>query len=239
MFILNPQRLGLLTGLLLLSWALFAEPPHSFQQAKRLATTLFAEHRLTLYCHCSFDANKHIDLASCQMQEAADKQRASRVEFEHMLPAEHFGQQFPCWREALCENKGKLYKGRRCCAKIDARFKQAEAELYNLWPAEGLVNQARSNYRYGEVSDKTLFYGCSIAIDKKARKAEPDDAIKGLVARANLFMADRYSIKLSRSQRQLLDAWDRLYPPDDWEMAWAMKVAAIEGYENPYITQRG
>lgn len=154
-----------------------------------------------------------------------------------MLPAEQFGQQFACWREPLCESKGKTYKGRRCCTKMDERFKQAEAELYNLWPAEGLVNQVRSNYRYGEVSDKTLFYGCAVFIDKSARKAEPDDRIKGLVARANLFMADKYQIKLSPSQRQLLNAWNKRYPPDEWELAWALKVAAVEGYENPYISQ--
>ena len=187
----NAWRQGVLVGLLLLQAVLYAEPPHSFPQAKRLANALFAEHRITLYCHCVFDAENHIDLASCHMQEAANKKRANRVEIEHLFPAENIGRQFPCWREALCESKGKPYKGRRCCAKMDARFKQAEAELYNLWPAEGIINQARSNYRYGEVTVKTGFYGCSITIDKKERKAEPDDRIKGLVARANLFMADK------------------------------------------------
>lgn len=236
---LNACRQGLFVSLFLLHALLFAAPPHSFQHAKRIANTIFAEHRVTLYCHCAFDATNQIDLASCEMEQAANKKRANRVEFEHMLPAENLGRQFPCWREPLCESKGKPYKGRRCCSKIDARFKQAEAELYNLWPAEGIVNQARSNYRYGEVAGKTGIYGCMMHIDKAARKAEPSDNIKGLVARANLFMADKYKIRLSKPQRQLLEGWDKLYPPDEWERAWAMKIAAIEGYENAYITQRG
>ncbi|WP_193786662.1 endonuclease, partial [Legionella drozanskii] len=131
--------------------------------------------------------------------------------------------------------KGKPYKGRKCCAKIDARFKEAEAELYNLWPAEGLVNQVRSNYRYGIVPDKIPFYGCLIYFDKEHRKAEPDDRIKGLVARANLFMADRYQIRLSSSQRQLFKAWNQQFPPTTWEREWGRAVASLEGYPNPYI----
>lgn len=93
----------------------------------------------------------------------------------------------------------QAYKGRKCCEKIDATFQRAEAELYNLWPAEGLVNQAR----------------------------------------ANLFMADTYGIELAKRQRQLFLSWDKRFPPDPWEIQWATKVAAIEGYTNPYILQRG
>lgn len=156
-----------------------------------------------------------------------------------MMPAEQFGQQFSCWREKLCSTRdGKAYKGRKCCAKIDSRFKEAEAELYNLRPAEGLVNQVRSNYRYGLVADKTPFYGCAIYFDKTNRKAEPDDRIKGLVARANLFMADRYDIRLSPSQRQLFLAWNKQFPPTEKEQEWGRAVALIEGYPNPYIEGR-
>ena len=135
--------------------------------------------------------------------------------------------------------KGKAYKGRRCCSKIDASFKKEEAELYNLWPAEGLINQARSNYRYGIVNNKINFGGCLIHIDRQERKAEPDDRIKGLVARANLFMADHYQVRLSPSQRQLFLSWHKQYPPDDWEKEWGREVAKIEGYTNPYIEEVG
>jgi len=226
-------------GVLLLSTSIaFANPPQTFQQAKRVAKALFVSHRQTLYCHCQYDEHQQIDLASCQMQAASIKKRSLRVEFEHMTPAENFGRQFRCWREPLCTRHGKPYKGRACCARSDSRFKQAEAELYNLYPAEGIVNQARSNYRYGLVDGTDTFYGCAIRIDKATRTAEPDDSVKGLVARATLFMSQQYQIKLSKSQRQLLVAWDRRFPPDVWEKEWASHIAAIEGYENPFITQR-
>ncbi len=108
-----------------------------------------------------------------------------------------------------------------------------------MWPAEGIVNQARSNYRYGIVAYPSTFFGCSIRIDKKNRVAEPDDQIKGLVARANLFMADKYHIKLSNAQRQLFLAWNKHVPPTEWEKQWALQVATIEGYSNPYIQAHG
>ncbi|WP_259293216.1 hypothetical protein [Legionella bozemanae] len=29
--------------------------------------------------------------------------------------------------------------------------------------------------------------------------------------------------------------WNKTFPPSSWEKQWALHVAAIEGYENPYI----
>ena len=153
--------------LFLLSLPAVAKPPHDFQQAKRQATAIFDSHRETLYCGCAYNQQHQIDLASCHMKAAQTHKRAARVEWEHMMPAENFGKQFKCWREALCSKDGKPYKGRRCCEKIDPDFKQAEAELYNLWPAEGVVNQARSNYRYAELAGNADFLGCSFKIDRK------------------------------------------------------------------------
>ncbi len=89
-----------------------------------------------------------------------------------MMPAENFGRHFACWRELQCTRQGKAYKGRKCCQQTDALYRKAEAELYNLWPAVGLVNQARSNYRFSMLESKKGFYGCGIEIDTKLRKVE-------------------------------------------------------------------
>jgi len=213
--------------------------PANFAKAKGIAKTLFKDHRQTLYCNCQFDENHRIDLTSCQMDTAFEKKRAFRVEFEHMTPAEHFGHSLPCWTEPLCLHKGKAYKGRRCCAKIDAHFREMEAELYNLWPAEGLVNQARSNFPYALVDSREGFYGCPIQIDRRGRRVEPEDRIKGAVARASLFMVYFYHVELGEEQRQLFETWDNQFPPDDWEKEWGRRVAESEGYTNPYIERHG
>lgn len=230
--------LKLFLGLLLLinaPWC-FGESPASFAKAKKIAWQLFSDHRKTLYCQCQFDDRHQVDLASCNMLSAEFFKRAHRVEWEHMMAAENFGRQFACWREALCEKNGKRYKGRRCCQKIDGKFRHIEAELYNLWPAVGLVNEARSNFRFSMLENKQLFYGCSFAVDKQARRVEPADEAKGIVARANLFVADHYAISISKAQRQLFNAWNKQFPPSLWEKEWARRVAEIEGYNNAYIT---
>ena len=216
----------------------FGEAPHTFTTAKRTAGFIFSEYRTTLYCGCKYDVKKRIDLSSCGMQAARAIKRAHRVEWEHMMPAENFGRQLPCWREKICQRKnGTRYRGRLCCERIDHSFKQMESELYNLWPADGEVNRARSNYRFNEINPNTDFYGCSITIDKKLRHVEPSDQAKGIVARANLFMADHYHINLSKSQRKLFNRWNHEQPPTRVEVEWASKVASIEGYTNPYITE--
>lgn len=121
--------------------------------------------------------------------------------------------------------------------KVDMRYRQIEAELYNLWPAVGLVNQARSNYRFSAINSGTKdgFYGCDFTYDKSGRHVEPADAAKGIVARANLFVAEHYGIQLSDGQRHLFIAWSKEFPPSSRELVWAARVTVVEGYRNPYI----
>ena len=209
--------------------------PETYSIAKRYARVLFHENPVTLYCACHYDKNR-IDLKSCGMESAKHIKRARRVEFEHMMPAENFGRHLVCWREKICRNKeGKAYKGRSCCRKKSPEFNEAEAELYNLWPSVGLVNQARSNFRFSPLPRRSGFYGCDIEIDKKQRKVDPPNRAKGIVARANLFMSERYNIRLSPAQRKLFKAWSKQYPPTEQEKSWAASVAKVEGYQNRYI----
>lgn len=236
LIVLRVKKLWLPAFLLFLAGASFAVAPQTFARAKFVAGKLFDDNRKTLYCGCEFDNHGAINLDSCGMQSAANKARAHRVEWEHMMPAENFGRHFACWRQALCEKGGKSYRGRRCCQKIDAHYRRMEAELYNLWPAVGIVNQARSNYRFSGMGKRERFYGCDFTYDSARRQVEPRDIAKGIVARANLFVADHYKIRMSDAQRRLFIRWNRQFPPGPDERLWAGRVAAIEGYPNPYIT---
>ncbi len=103
---------------------------------------------------------------------------------------------------------GKRYSGRACCRKINPEYRKIEAELYNIVPACGNVNKERSNYAFTEFPshlfiEENFFEGCPILIDHNTRTVEPRDEIKGLIARASLFMAKKYNIKLSKKQQKL------------------------------------
>ena len=171
------------------------------------------------------------------MSSAKKIKRARRLEWEHMMPVSNYIKHFKCGREKICVKKnGKRYGGRKCCEKIDKSFRRAEAELYNLWPAVGLVNGKRSNFQYAMLNNNQSFYGCSFKVDKKSRTVEPDSQAKGIVARASLFMSDKYHVKLSKRQRKMFEIWSKLNPPSKREISWAKKVYSIQGYNNPYIT---
>lgn len=207
--------------------------PQNFYEAKKVAKKIFQNHRETLYCHCSYNHNNQINLNSCHMESAKYIARAHRMEWEHMMPVAYFGHSFACWTQSLCYRHGYAYHGRKCCEKIDKKFKKIEAELYNLWPAVGLINALRSNRPFSVLNKHQLTYGCSITIQKHS--VEPADYAKGTIARAYLFMSYKYTIKLSESQRKLFESWDQQFPPSQWEKAWAKKIAYIEGYSNPWI----
>ena len=224
-----------LFGLLLYSLELSAAPPRSFPQAKSIVYKLFAKHPQTLYCNCHFDSKHQVDLNSCHMISAINKKRAHKVEVEHIYPMDAVGHNLTCWQTTICEHHGKHYKGRKCCEKSNYHFRQMESELYNLWPAVGLVNIARSNYLYAEVDSTDKFYGCDFKINKSSKEVEPANKVKGIVARATLFMSDKYHIPLVENKRQLYISWNKAFPPSKWEKEWALKVADIEGYSNPYI----
>ena len=170
------------------------------------------------------------------MSSANEKKRAHVVEIEHILAADMLGHNLNCWQNNICEHHGKLYKGRKCCEKMDGKFRQIESELYNLWPAVGLVNIARSNYSYGVVDSDDKFYGCDFKINKVTHEFEPSNKVKGIVARATLFMSDKHHIPLSENKRQLYLSWNKSFPPSKWEKEWALKVASIEAVSYTHLT---
>ena len=227
--------------MLLVSPLLWAKHPGNFPQAKKVATTIFQKHQTTLYCQCNYDSDKSVDLNSCHMDDAVNLPRSQRMEWEHMMPASKFGNNLACWQQNLCtDNKGKAYKGRRCCEKIDKNFQKMEGELFNLWPSDGLVNASRSNFTYAQLypivqSRSHDFHGCPVVVDVNNHLFEPSDASKGTVARAMLFMAEHYDIEIDSELYNLMTYWHRRFPPSDWEKSWDQAVAEIEGFHNPYI----
>ena len=132
----------------------------------------------------------------------ADKhqKRSSRVEWEHVVPAENFGRAFPEWREghALCvDRKGKAFKGRACAEKVNADYRRMQADMYNLYPAIGSVNAVRSNKNFQMLGPDvpSAFGSCPMKIS--GNKVEPPERARGQIARSSLYMADGHDLKTS------------------------------------------
>ena len=207
----------------------------SFSKAKKtLERQVYYDHRITLYCGAAFDKKKNVTLPE-GFTAAKHGKRAGKVEWEHVVPAENFGQAFAEWREgdAQCvDNRGKAFKGNK-----DYRYMQAD--MYNLYPAIGAVNALRQNYNFqmlpGEEPD---FGSCGMKIAD--RRAEPPIRARGQIARTYKYMADAYAprYRMSRQQAQLMDAWDRMYPVDAWECTRAKRIENLQGNENPFVKER-
>nr|WP_143562423.1 endonuclease [Shewanella sp. UCD-KL12] len=218
---------------LLLSSAAFASPSHStsFSQAKRLAKKIYSDNlpKTSFYCGCDINIEGkkwNPDLQSCGYQVRKQQKRASRIEWEHIVPAWELGHQRQCWQEG----------GRKNCGKSDQVFKKMESDLHNLVPAVGEVNGDRSNYRFSQWNAKPAQYGqCAMVVDFKSRKVEPPSYTRGRIARTYLYMQKTYGFKIAKSQLKLFNAWDKTYPVDTIECKRDQAIADTQGNHNPFV----
>lgn len=216
----------------------------SFAEAKKIAHKLHQEHPYTLYCGCKY-SGKVVDLKTCGYKVRKDAKRASRLEWEHVVPAEAFGKSFVEWREGAkaCVKKKKAFKGRKCAEK-NPEFARMEADLYNLQPEIGELNGLRSNFSMAALGGAARhpasrsFGGCKAVIADK--KFEPMDAAKGIVARTYLYMHQAYPKRgiISEKNEKLFAAWDKEFPVTEWECKRADKIRAAQGNENPVLAER-
>lgn len=233
----------LLALLVMASGALAAgnEWNDSFGRAKNvLERQIYYDHRVTLYCGAAFDEKKNIVLPE-GFSTAKHKKRAGKVEWEHAVPAENFGRAFAEWREGApqcTDGRGKPFKGRRCAEKASREYRLMQADLHNLYPSVGAVNALRQNARFqmlpGEESD---FGSCAMKIADG--KAEPPERARGQIARTYKYMDETYGPRylMGRQQRQLMDAWDAMYPVDQWECTRARRIESLQGNGNPFVEE--
>ena len=242
------MKAWLLSALLLaaLSTTASAQSPVRFATAKALLAGIHEEigHLKTLYCACSYArrgrSGGDIDRQACGLRARKNETRSDRVEWEHVVPASWFGSKRTCWKagHALCgSRKGRPVKGRSCCLKpgVDPDFQAAHNDPHNLFPAGGEVNGDRLNHPYGAVNGEPRAYGdCDFEVGGRPRVAEPPARVRGEIARAMLYMAERYGADVRMTQSKLL-AWHHADPPEAWERARAQRIETATGLRNRFI----
>ncbi len=216
-----------------------AEAQTTFRASKQLLNQVWSDHRVEVYCGCSFDATMRV-IGTCGLpipltRKGEPNPRARKIEFEHVVPAEDFGRQRPCWREVQKDRRGH-------CEETDPVFAQMHADPRNLLPALGLLNQYRSNLRYAEISGESRAFGsCDFErnpLGNGERTIEPPNALKGDVARVYLYFERTYGssgYRVSRQQMQLFLAWSKLDPPDAWELERDRRIEKLTGTSNPIL----
>ena len=220
------------------SFSLYAgDFPHnnkSFSKAKKQMKQVYFDNQFTFYCNCIYDYKKEkgrekmvVYNDSCGYKPRKNKKRGETIEWEHIMPAYRFASHLECW-------KGKSYKGRKCCEKVDKKFRIMQADMYNLVPSVGELNGDRSNYSYGIIDGEARLYGeCDFEVSGK--KAEPKEDIRGDIARTYFYMEETYNIELTNEERQLFIMWNKLDNISQWEKVRAKRIKEIQGNENKFI----
>lgn len=205
------SRTILFSFLLLIATGCDAERPiENYYEAKKLLwSEVYPRGGKTLYCEQNFGAR-----------------HPKNINVEHVLPMG--------WvmRELQCGD-------RKTCRRNSIRFNLIEADLHNLFPAKEKINRDRSSYAFGIVKGEKRKYGkCDFEIDRRKRRAEPREKVRGDVARAVLYMSDKHGIELFKRQKNLMLKWHRADPPDEEEKRRNNMIQILQGNRNPYIDEK-
>lgn len=114
-----------------------------------------------------------------------------------------------------------------------------QSDMHNLFPAIGAVNALRSNYNFVAMPSDTPSSFGSCAMKIEGSKAEPPESARGRIARSYLYMDQAYSkYRMSRQQRQLMEAWDKQFPVSAWECQRAKRITQLQGNSNSVLESR-
>jgi deoxyribonuclease-1 len=227
----------------------------TFDQAKKELEQIYAtaNQRSDVYCGCPFRRGYghglRVDLNACHYESPHDPERASRIEWEHAVPASAFGHSFTAWRDSdpkCVDARGKRFHGRLCARMASAEFARTEADLHNLFPVVGEVNGLRSDLPMGvldagrlpHVKGQTFrFGGCESTIEDGVFL--PRAGVRGDLARAYKYMNRHYPEHrfIDEAHRAVFDAWDREDPPDAWERERNQRIKARQGNGNEFIEE--
>ncbi|MEN7433788.1 endonuclease [Chromobacterium sp. TRC.1.1.SA] len=199
-----------------------------FAAAKRILPRVYSGMEVDFYCGCRYEG-KAVDWQSCGYQPRKSESRASRIEWEHVVPAWVLGHQRQCWQQG----------GRKACGDQDPLFQMAEGDLNNLVPAVGEVNGDRANFAYGawEIHPRPIYGQCQSLVDFKQKRFQPREEVRGAAARITLYMHQRYGLRMSQQDRQLMCAWARQHPVDEWERQRNKRIMQWQGEGNFLVSQ--
>lgn len=208
--------LALLVLLLVALFASYAQESESPTQAGDSSTyrevrplfwsKLYPRGGETLYCGTRF-SSRH----------------GKKINIEHVFPMSWVTKSLHCG-------------DRKKCRRTSRRFNRIEADMHNMYPALAKANKSRSAMAYAMIKgEKHHYKGCDFEVDFRKRKVEPSPSARGKIARAMLYMADTYNLKLFSSQKKLMLKWHRTSPPGKAEKRRNRKIKEIQGKANPYI----
>ncbi len=185
-----------------------SEPIKTYEEARPIFwQQLYANGGETLYCQKQFGPGYN-----------------KGINIEHVFPMAWVAWKLKC---------GK----RNQCRESSDEFNLIEADLHNLYPALTDMNKSRSSFAFAVIAGEERHFGvCDFEIDEQRRLVEPRPEVRGEIARAMLYMKDRYDLYLKKQQQQLLLKWHHDDPVSEPERARNEIIFSIQGNRNHWIT---
>lgn len=199
-------------SLLLLS---FSSEALTFSQAKTKLKNIYKSQPESFYCGCGikWQSKKKLVPVTENCGYTARNEYTKKGNINQRAKRIEWEHVVPAWEfghQLQCWQKG----GRKNCSKTSIAFKNMEGDLHNLVPAIGEVN-AEVNF--------------------KGRIFEPAPNVRGNIARTYFYFEQQHGLKISKKQKQLYTAWDKLDPVDKAECAIHAEKSKILGNHNPFV----
>lgn len=222
--------------LLIGNTALAQIPPHPIQNDKDLHQILlkiYASNPYTTFCNESFNKEGLLQTFPIHSTTAEKK-----IQWMPLVTKKELAATRPCFENKICMNKnGQRFKGLLCCKQSDALYKIMLYDLHNRLPTSKHILRLRSTLSFDAITQSSgeKRQDCALYFHAKTKVLEPEDALKGEIARIYLYMHDTYSIPLSQSKIELFKSWHYQYPPSPWEKKKNLAIQKIQGNVNPYV----
>ncbi|OVE81133.1 hypothetical protein BVY03_04395 [bacterium K02(2017)] len=120
-----------------------------------------------------------------------------------------------------------------------------KSDAHHLLPTFMHPNSQRGRLPFGEVEDFEVDYSTSAGAQKSDRLFEPPDSVKGQVARAMFYFYASYKNKNILPNKRVqefwnknlptLMEWNRIFPPDAWELERNNRIEQFQGNRNPFV----
>lgn len=208
----------------------------SFEISKTILRDFYKDTEVSFYCPCSMSSARNIQ-GEC-LDVKIYSRRRNIVEWDHILPMSLYKNFFSEWEHGSDQCKKK---GRNCARQMSSFFNKIEADLYNIIPTQGSFNAFKGNLLFSEGNSyEHKRYFCSFCtIIKQNKKIVLEESyIRGVVARAILYMNDTYIEILPDELKALYLTWHEKHPPEEDECKRHFFIQQIQNTQNTYLNQK-
>lgn len=184
--------------------------------------SVYAHHPHTFLSQCPYFDHQSIAVKLCPTCPFISQS----IVWMPIIPLSRLAQHKLCYLEKIClDNKGKTYKGIRCC-KNDPVFKKMFNDLHNYVPELQAMMRARRNYEFDLSANETHVSGV-LKIDSQRQRCSVDPKLFGFIARTYLYMNREYGLALSSEEFVAFRRLSLKYPADAWELEREGLIASL------------